>query len=131
MLSGLSLLSPRVMRLLPDTGFGGMKASAGENENTDKNTEENGQKKWDESEDAIMMLLPPRSLYMLEGPLRYEYAHAVLGREHSDRLAATAEGLSLTQSLEAGGGVKRRLSVIFRDEPHKAAPVGTSLGLAF
>jgi alkylated DNA repair protein alkB family protein 7 len=79
--AGLSLLSTRILRLdefndsnmneLPDT--------------SDKKQYE--------------FMLPPRSLYILSGPLRYQYAHSIYGvRDEDDSFT-----------------VRRRLSLIYRD----------------
>ncbi len=54
--------------------------------------------------------LPPRSLYMLDGPLRYQYAHAILGSDQS------------MTDVKAG----RRLSIMFRDAPPSADAMGNT-----
>lgn len=67
----------------------------------------------------IDVLLRPRSLYILTGPLRYQYAHAVLGKKNNERVeiesdtksVAVVEGPFSYQLSE----LDRRLSVIFRD----------------
>ena len=48
--------------------------------------------------------LPPRSLYLLEGPLRYTHTHAILGNK-------SGNGYENKKT-------ERRLSIIFRDEPY-------------
>jgi hypothetical protein len=53
--------------------------------------------------DFLEVRLPPRSLYLLEGPLRYAYGHALLGSDHDP-------------------DVQRRISIIFRDPRHSRNP---------
>jgi len=81
-LSGLSLLSSRVMLL------------------SDENAET----------PPLRLLLPERSLYVLEGPLRYTYKHAILGKGEQAR-----EANMVDDRIDAK--LERRLSIIFRDEP--------------
>ena len=54
--------------------------------------------------ELVEVVLPPRSLYLLSGPWRYHYAHAILGREQQPRL------IDPLPSATA-----RRSSLIFRD----------------
>jgi alkylated DNA repair protein alkB homolog 7 len=54
---------------------------------------------------SFNVLLPRRSLYMLRGPLRYDYAHAILGKKQ-------VEGRS---DLAQQHIVDRRISLMFRD----------------
>lgn len=76
-LAGLSLLSSRTMRLQRSHSDGSL---------------QNG---------GLEHILGPRSLYMLKGPLRYDFAHSILCAE----------------------GAARRLSLIFRDAaPSPTAP---------
>ena len=71
--AGLSLVSAAVMRLVRQDAQGAVSEA---------------------DEDHVDLLLAPGSLYVLQGPARFEYAHAIVE--------------------DAGRG--RRLSVIFRDE---------------
>ena len=79
LIAGLSLASPRIMRLTPEPGKPG---------------------------GVIELLLEPRSLYVLTGPLRYEFAHEVLG-----------EGGAPLLFPPPGPPPERRLSIILRDPP--------------
>ena len=81
LIAGLSLMSTRVMRLTRESGEG-------------------------EDGDVIELLLQPRSLYLLTGPLRYDFAHEVLGGEAEPRLWK-----------RTGLPYERRLSIILRDPP--------------
>ncbi len=54
--------------------------------------------------ELVEVVLPPRSLYLLSGPWRYHYAHAILGREQQPRLIAPLPSATA-----------RRSSLIFRD----------------
>jgi alkylated DNA repair protein alkB family protein 7 len=49
--------------------------------------------------------LEPRSMYILHGPLRYDFSHAVLGTQDTPRIANLAHNLS----------IERRLSLMLRD----------------
>lgn len=53
---------------------------------------------------VIEEMLPRRSLYLLQGPLRYDFKHAILGSK------------STSTSSYPDVAVDRRLSIIFRDE---------------
>jgi hypothetical protein len=56
-------------------------------------------------ESVIEQVLKARSLYMLKGPLRYEYAHSILGPNEAP-LHKLTDDISF----------KRRISIVFRDE---------------
>ena len=84
LIAGLSLMSPRVMRLTPEPG------------------KEGG---------VIELLLEPRSLYVLTGPLRYDFAHEVLGQGGVPSLFPPP-----------APPLERRLSVILRDPPTDHGP---------
>ena len=91
--SGLSLLSPSIMRLLPDDGSGADSAV---------------ERKNDTSRGWVDLYLPPRSLYVLSSLSRYQYSHQLLPtgsvfREDDD------DGPPITVHRD------HRLSVIFRD----------------
>jgi alkylated DNA repair protein alkB family protein 7 len=61
--------------------------------------------------DSIELLLPPRSLYILHGPMRYEYTHSILGPDDKPR------GCLAMPKCE------RRLSIMFRDvHPNDSKP---------
>lgn len=90
--SGLSLLSTRVLRLTPDRYH---------------------PRPLDQPQlpNQIDILLRPRSLYILTGPLRYNYAHAILGRNSlSEEI-----GDGLEESTNPWNEFDRRISIIFRD----------------
>lgn len=52
----------------------------------------------------IELVLPPRSLYILRGPWRYHYDHAILGVDQSPKIIAPLADLPT-----------QRTSIIFRD----------------
>lgn len=81
-LAGLSLLSKRVMRLSKETEIKGNVIPTAEN--------------------RIEQILDERSLYILKGPLRYDYAHSILGSQ---------DNLSSVTPFP----MERRISIIFRD----------------
>mmetsp|Transcript_28916 Transcript_28916/g.54340 ORF Transcript_28916/g.54340 Transcript_28916/m.54340 type:complete len:203 (+) Transcript_28916:19-627(+) len=95
LVAGLSLLSPSIMRLIPDNG---------EDDDTDSQKDPAEISK---ERGHVDLFLPPQSLYALTGVGRYKYSHQLLPDN------------SIFQSLVNGKEivVKRdhRLSVIFRD----------------
>jgi len=95
---GLNLLSSAVMRFRPcrPTPTQGEEEEEGEAE---------------EGEGVIDVLLRPRSLYVMHGPLRWHYTHEVLDA------AASAEVWRKQPAEEGCGGEERgrRISVIARD----------------
>jgi len=82
-LAGLSLLSTRVMRLEKEADREKQMAPT--------------------PESVIEQVLKARSLYMLKGPLRYEYAHSILGPNDTPLLSRDPITF------------KRRISIVFRD----------------
>ena len=86
-LAGLSLLSPRVMRLERQSDI----------EKSVVPTPES----------CIEQILQERSLYALSGPLRYEFAHSILGQNDSP--------LHNTKNKSQSAALSRRISIIFRD----------------
>ena len=92
-LCGLSLLSTRVMKLEID--------------------QDSPNKHLYENERAISMLLPPRSLYFLAGPCRFDFAHCILGKEEWEPSGACLEMAPDAKAYD--GAVQRRLSIIWRD----------------
>ena len=60
---------------------------------------------------VIELLLEPRSLYVLSGPLRYDFAHEVLG-----------EGGAPVLFPPPDSPLERRLSIILRDPPQEGGP---------
>lgn len=103
---GLSLLSPAVLRLQPDVGErnDGLIPSPG----TGSYSDATAMKKVSNSSDFFVdVLLPPGSLYVLQGDGRYRYTHAI--REDS-AIFAPGTPQSITVQRE------RRISIIFRDE---------------
>lgn len=91
--SGLSLLSPSIMRLLPDGGENGV-------------SEEDGSTSQDTTKGYMDMYLPPGSLHVLSGPARYQYSHQLL-----------PSGSVFDNGVDPPVSVlrDRRLSIIFRD----------------
>lgn len=121
--SGLSLLSTRVMSLAPDHDCDNFKNASTcdhvDNPRTPyyclKNLDPMADhqtlykhevfKDTDECfEGSIELLLPRRSLYILSGPLRYTFTHRIFGIARAPKLI---NGEILHE---------RRLSIIFRDE---------------
>ena len=98
--AGLSLLSPCIMRLLPDDG-------KDDGSDSDDNSKE---RKNDTSQGWVDLYLPPSSLYVLSGPARYSMSHQLLptgsvfegGEQDHEELPVTVDR-------------DHRLSVIFRD----------------
>jgi len=83
LVAGLSLLSCRRMLLVPETPAKGLIDCP-----------------------SFSLTIPPRSLYFIRGPLRYNYTHAILGRK----------GMESTTGL-IQESVHKRISIIFRDVP--------------
>jgi hypothetical protein len=92
-LCGLSLLSTRVMKLRIDQ-------------------DSSNKHRYDDDE-AVSMLLPPRSLYFLAGPCRYDFTHSILGKNEWDPMGACLEMAADADTYNAA--VQRRLSIIWRD----------------
>ena len=94
--AGLSLLSPSIMRLLPDDG---------------KDDDPNKEGKNDTSQGWVDLYLPPRSLYVLSGPARFSMSHQLLptGSVFLEGGEEDHEGRPVTVHRD------HRLSVIFRD----------------
>ena len=59
---------------------------------------------------TVRLLLPPRSLYILTGEARYDYAHAILGAKDGPQVWNHEDGTQEEIHRE------RRISLIFRDE---------------
>ena len=100
LIAGLSLCSTRILRLsAAPQEF----KRAGDSPATTLDSA--GARVIDEHE----LYLPPRSLYLLRGPLRYDYCHAILGKgDESDALPVISEEI-----------LDRRISVMFRNEAPK------------
>jgi hypothetical protein len=121
--SGLSLLSTRLMSLAPDHDCDNFK-NASTCDNVDSlrtpyyclrslapTIDHQRLYKHDDFKDtdecfegSIELLLPRRSLYILSGPLRYTFTHRIFGISGTPRL--------ITEEILH----ERRLSIIFRDE---------------
>lgn len=86
LVAGLSLISPSIMRLIPDGGTGDSKG-------------EDLHKGW------VDLYLPTRSLYVLSGVSRYQYSHQLL----TSGSVFNHDGEPITVDRD------QRLSVIFRD----------------
>lgn len=121
--SGLSLLSTRLMSLAPDHDGDNFKnASACDDvdslrtpyyslKNLAPMADQETLYKYEDFkgtdecfEGSIELLLPRRSLYILSGPLRYTFTHRIFGAAGAPKL--------ITQEIL----YERRLSIIFRDE---------------
>lgn len=103
--AGLSLLSPSIMRLLPDHD-----KATDDDDSSDKADANDKERTNDTSQGWVDLYLPPRSLYVLSGPARYAMSHQLLPtgsifgeekQEHGD--------FPVTVHRD------HRLSVIFRD----------------
>lgn len=108
-LCGLSLMSSRIMELAQDAE----PQAAG-------------------TSPAILRYhLPPRSLYFLEGPLRYDYTHSVLGKDDFDSKDPLFSAIAMAKDNESEykAAVQRRLSIVFRDFPGENGDKKTTLGL--
>lgn len=113
--AGLSLLSTRVLQLsLPEPGDSPRSMSSSNNfpeqliDSIDSVNATSYGCRDDQSPSTVLrpvyeFLLHPRSVYVLQGPARFQYAHAVLGRDCARRL------------MPAGAQADRRLSIMFRD----------------
>lgn len=95
-LCGLSLMSSRIMELVPEA---------------ETQAEET-------SQTILRYHLPPRSLYFLEGPLRYDYTHSVLGKDDYDSKDAVFSSMAKAED-DYKSAVQRRLSIVFRDFPEE------------
>ena len=96
-LCGLSLMSSRIMELAP---------------------EERGDGHGDFSRpiSRLRYHLPPRSLYFLEGPLRFQFTHSILGKDDWDSSDRIFCAMASNES-DYDAAVQRRLSIVFRDVP--------------
>lgn len=57
----------------------------------------------DDKKDSFELYAPSRSLYMIIGPMRYDFTHAILGKDQTP------------WKLKESVPVSRRLSIIFRN----------------
>lgn len=89
-IAGLSMLSPRVLRLVEQT-----------HENIVRGTSSTAGRTFE-------LILPRRSLYILSGPFRYNYTHEILGGKHESKLLCSNP---LT--------MERRISLMYRDTNEK------------
>jgi hypothetical protein len=85
--SSLSLLSARVLRLTPDT-----------TQSLDKSIA---------THDVVEVILQPRAFYILSNAFRYYYNHEILGEKQDAKLIPKDK---------CPARIDRRLSVMFRDE---------------
>lgn len=62
--------------------------------------------------------MPPRSLYILSGPLRYDYTHEILGRNvnKTNNVEKVLDGSIDIDNKYNDIVIDRRLSIMFRDE---------------
>lgn len=100
-ISSLSLLSPRTLRLLPD--MSGI---------PDENDPQYDRYKYNVTgamPEILEVIIRPRSFYMLSGPFRYCYSHSILGYDQKPLLIPEHESLP---DVDIG----RRISIMFRDE---------------
>ena len=92
--AGLSLNSSRILRLEHDNNYG----------NDDDNDSY--------SIFAGEVILEPRSLYILSGPLRYNFSHQILGKKSPKNLPT----LINSNNCNYDSNFDRRISVVIRDE---------------
>jgi hypothetical protein len=59
--------------------------------------------------EVVEVILEPRCFYVIAGPFRYSYSHAILGPDQAPQLIPEAARI-------AGDEISRRISVMFRDE---------------
>lgn len=88
LIAGVSLLSTRILRLELDR------------QTNDNSSEESNRHI---SLKFVEIYLLPRSLYILRGPMRYDFSHAVLGVKHTPKHVAQLDSVS------------RRVSIMFRN----------------
>ena len=86
MIASLSLGSSRIMRLKLDSEFTHLYPKDDPSVPT-----------------VIEFVVEPRSVYILSGPMRYHYTHEILGT-------------TKTELLDAPISIKRRMSIMLRDE---------------
>ena len=96
LIAGLSLLSTRIMRLAPAAQSQLPSSGSASNIPSPPHKKDG---------DVIDLLLPPGSLYILSGPLRYDYTHEILGE---------AGGSSSNDSPYPV--CERRISIVLRDK---------------
>ncbi len=74
----------------------------------------------DEELEAVEFYLPPRSLYVIAGPLRYTFTHQILGErspKHLPELITTGTGTDTgTGDEKEEFSFGRRISIVIRDE---------------
>ena len=110
--AGLSLLSHRIMRLERD-----------EEAEMHLRTQSPQHPSLHATPDALSAVefdLPPRSLYIMAGPLRYFFSHQVLGQGSPSDLpvllkGSTGQGMAESKSEGGGEAYKRRISLVLRD----------------
>jgi alkylated DNA repair protein alkB family protein 7 len=110
LVAGISLLSPSIMRLVPDPDSYIDNDNNNSDDNSNKNNDD-GQRSVprDQSQDQgrVDLFLPPRSLYALTGVGRYKYSHQLL--PDSSTFTSPTDGKEIVVIRD------HRLSVIFRD----------------
>lgn len=118
-LAGLSLHSARIMRLKYDT-----------EQAIPNQLVSHLQLPFLRENEVLDIPLPQRSLYLLEGPLRYTHTHSILGNGNENGIENAIE-----QKKQKKQHRERRLSIIFRDEPYnegesieEAIQIGISQG---
>ena len=110
MIASLSLASSRIMRLKLDPEFAHLYPPDAPPVPT-----------------TIEFIVPPRSLYILSGPMRYHYTHEILGTNQTALTTLTTDTVTATDtntstgerrvsSFGTGKGIGRRLSIMHRDE---------------
>lgn len=122
-IAGLSLLSPRIMRLCYDKEamFALDKSHFARKEwdiyTHDRFNEKSTEDKYRNALEAVEFDLMPRALYIMSGPLRYFFSHQVLGK-------GSPEGLP--NLLENEHAFERRLSLVVRDAFVEQGPMPTA-----
>jgi len=104
--SGLSLLSPAIMRLCPDDTGNNDPTESEPIETRKRSSRMQKSQSTRSSSGHVDLYLPPCSLYVLSGTSRYDYSHQLLPTGS----IFTSAG---NESIVVHRG--RRLSVIFRD----------------
>ncbi len=95
-MSSLSLLSTRVLRLIPDNSYDNQEDIEYCKHNADTSM-------YSHLPEVVEVLIEPRTFYVLSGIFRYRYAHEILGKYKQPMLTEQLYDLD------------RRISVMLRD----------------
>lgn len=96
--AGLSLNSSRILRLEHDNNY--------DNDHDNHDNDSN-------SILAAEVILEPRSLYILSGPLRFNFSHQILGKKSPKNLPAL---INNNCNDDNDNNFDRRISIVIRDE---------------